>query len=284
MTTEYREEQIGIAEIDEPALPIRAAMDDAQLDSLTASIRELGIVEPLVLAERDGRYEVYAGHRRLRAAVRAGLVSVPARVYPAGHPHLEAIKVHENVEREELNPAEEAIFYQQLLDKYQYTEDEMCKVVKRTAGYIGERLRLVRGDPAVLRALLERRISVGVAEELNRMTRPEDREYYLNYAAMNGAGVKLVREWRHKANLAAESGAATPQEGGTRAGGEDALGSRPPPAPSFLPRAHPYELGSGLNVVECRFCGAQDQDWKMFKVRVCQPCAQRIFVESGGRP
>lgn len=281
---EFPVEMVSLAEIDEPELPVRAAMDDEKLESLTQSIRELGVVEPLILARGDGRAVVVAGHRRLLCARRAGLAVVPARVYPEGHPHLEAIKIHENVEREELNPAEEGVFYQQLLEKFQYTEEEMCKVVKRSADYIAERLKLVRGDAGVLRALLEGKISLGVAQELNKMQLGKDREYYLGYAVQNGAGVKLVREWRHKANLAAESFSAAQPGGEGGVGVASGEAKADPPTPQFLGRAQGYELGGGMETVECRFCGTREQDWKMFKVRVCQPCAQRVFMDSGGRP
>lgn len=282
--SEFPETMISVTEIDEPDLPIRAAMDDEKLESLIASIRELGIVEPLILEQREDRYRVAAGHRRLLAARRVGLVKVPAKVYPTDHPHLEAIKVHENVEREELNPAEEGIFYQQLVDKFKYTEEQMIAVVKQSADYIAQRLRLTRGDPAVLRALLERKITLGVAEELNRMKRAEDREYYLSYSEANGAGVKLVREWRHKANLAAEQQEIPVGPGSVGAGSSEGRDSPPAPTPTFYGVAKPYELSQSREEVECRFCGVKDEDWRMFKVRVCPGCANRIFADSGGRP
>ncbi len=272
---------IPLAEIREPALPVRAAMNDDALESLARSIRDVGIINPLTLIAREGYYEIAAGHRRFRAARQVGLAAVPAIVLPADSAEAEAVKIHENIEREELNPAEEAIFYAQLLEKFQYTEEAMCKVVKQGPGYIADRLRLVRGDQVVLKALLEGKITLGVAQELNRMKLEKDREYYLQYAAQNGAGVNLVREWRIKANLQAESPLAPSTSGAPTSTAPPGGSPAPGPEPQFLGMAHGYELGSSLEDRECRFCGTHDQDWKMFKVRVCQPCAKRIFVQKG---
>lgn len=275
---------VPLAEIREPAIPVRAHMDDEKLESLVSSIREVGIIEPLILAAHPDHFEIVAGHRRFKAAQMLGLAAVPAITRPAGSAELEAIKIHENVEREELNPAEEAVFYGQLLEKFQYTEEEMCRVVKRSPDYIGRRLALLRGDHNVLVALLGGKVSNGVAEELNRMHSDKERHYYLPYAIEHGASVSLVRQWRMKANAASEAGSTGDAEKAAAAVNPGSVPTTQPPQASFAPRAMPYELGHTLEPVTCRFCGRVEQDWKTFKLRACDECARTIFGPQGPAP
>ncbi len=275
---------IPLAEIREPEIPVRAHMDDQQLESLVRSIRDVGIIEPLILAAHPDHFEIVAGHRRFKAAQMLGLTAVPAITRPAGAAELEAIKIHENVEREELNPAEEAIFYGQLLDKFHYTEEQMCRVVKRSPDYIGRRLALLRGDHKVLMVLLEAKVSNGVAEELNRIKSDKERAYYMQYAVEHGASVSLVRQWRFKANASTDAASTSAAEKAEAAVNPDSVSPPQPPTASFAPRAMPYELGHTLEPVTCRFCGRVEQDWKTFKLRACDECARTIFGPQGPAP
>ena len=106
---------LALTELGEPEHAARTTMDDAKLNSLVVSIREIGILEPLlVLPAVDGVHEVVAGHRRLKAARIAGRGDAPCIIVDdAGD--ADAIKIHENVEREELSAADEAIFYAELV-------------------------------------------------------------------------------------------------------------------------------------------------------------------------
>src|SRR5436190_23573460 len=92
------------------------SMDDEKMQELVNSIRKFGIIQRLILARVGDRYEVVAGHRRYLAATRAGLVAVPADVYPSKEAALEGVKHAENRFREDLSPAEEAAYFQELLD------------------------------------------------------------------------------------------------------------------------------------------------------------------------
>lgn len=103
--------------IDEPQLAARTEMDEQKLEELTRDIRAIGILEPLLLVQTGERYEVIAGHRRRVAAGRAGLVDVPAIVYATRDAALERVKYSENRFREELNAADEALFFSELLER-----------------------------------------------------------------------------------------------------------------------------------------------------------------------
>lgn len=191
---EYRELPIGL--IDAPALPSRSEMDPPLLDELTASIRDHGILQPLSVARCGERYEVIAGHRRLLAAKRAGLVVAPAIVYASADAALEAIKYAENRHREELNAADEAIWFNELLERDCGGDvDRLCAQLGEKRSYIENRLNLFAGDEEIFRALQAGKIGIGVAQQLNRCTSQQYRRYLLHQAIVGGATVAVASGW-----------------------------------------------------------------------------------------
>jgi ParB/RepB/Spo0J family partition protein len=187
---------IPIALIDEPSLPSRSDMDDAKLDELVESIRLIGLQQPMVLARVGERYEVIAGHRRRIACARAGLVDAPCFVYPSRDSYSRTIQAHENTKREELSPADEALWFADLLE----TEcggdvDKLCGLVGEKLSYVDGRLALVRGDPEIFQALRAGSINIGVAHELNKFPAGRYRRHYLECAMRGGATRALVMAW-----------------------------------------------------------------------------------------
>lgn len=188
--------EIPIQLIDEPVLPSRSDMDDVEMDLLVDSIRAVGILQNLVLEERGDRFRVAAGHRRLIAARRAGLPSVPAKVYPPGHPSLVVIQCHENGRREDVNPVDEAFWFAELL------ESQCGQDVERLAGLVGEKLSYVLGrlellelDEETRDALRAGKIKIGVALALRKCSAPDYRHYLLTLALRDGATVGSVESW-----------------------------------------------------------------------------------------
>jgi ParB/RepB/Spo0J family partition protein len=188
--------KIGINELREPAQVARATIDEQGLDELAESIRRVGVINPLTVKEVDGGYEVVAGHRRLLAARRAGMVALPCLVRSARDADPTAIKLHENLYWQELTPVEEAAFFAELLPTCGNDTDQLAALVKQTRSYVEGRLNLLNGDPEVLAAVAARRISLGVGEELNKIAREKDRRYYLGWAIETGATRSTVRQWR----------------------------------------------------------------------------------------
>lgn len=188
--------EVPLSLIDAPPLPARSTMDEIKLDELTDSIRRNGVVQPLALARRGERFDVIAGHRRSLASRRAGLVVVPAIVYPNTDAALEAIKFAENRHREELNPADEAIYFSELLEQQcDGDTDKLCALVGEKRPYVEGRLLLFRGDSEVFEALQAGRISIGVAHQLNKCTAAPYRRYLLHQAVVGGATVAVVSGW-----------------------------------------------------------------------------------------
>lgn len=191
---QFREIPIGL--IDEPALPSRSAMDEEKLNELAGSLREIGLQQPIIVFRHEDRFGVVAGHRRTLAAKRAGLVVVPAIIYPTKTDALDAIQFAENHFREELSPTDEAIWFSELLEKKCDGDIErLAAHVGKKIGYIDGRLALFRGDKHVFDALSEGKITIGVAHELNTIPDPTYVLYYLDNAIRGGATTSVVRAW-----------------------------------------------------------------------------------------
>jgi len=179
-----------------PTNPSRAQMDERKLDELVDSMRALGVLQPLIVWRRADDYEVVAGHRRLLAAMRAGLAAVPCLVYPSEAAALEGVQYAENRFREDLNAADEAIWFSELLEQKCHGDvDQLCTLLDEKRGYVEGRLLLFQGDERVFAALQAGTIRIGVAHQLNRCTNTLHRRYLLHQAIVGGATVGVVSGW-----------------------------------------------------------------------------------------
>jgi len=182
--------------VDDPALPSRSDMDDEKMEQLVESIRAIGVTQNVTLIDRGERFEVNAGHRRTIAARRAGLVFLPAMVYPPDHPALRVIQAHENGRREDVNPVDEAFWFAELLERDCAGDiEKLCGLVGEKLHYVDGRLVLLQLDEATRDALRAGTIKIGVARELQRCTDESYRRYYLDCAVRGGASVSLVSAW-----------------------------------------------------------------------------------------
>ncbi len=145
----------------------RRHFDEAALDDLAASIKSQGLMQPIVLRRRPiGGYEIIAGERRWRAAQRAGLHSVPGIVREIDDEHAMAMALIENIQREDLNPLEEAIAMQRLRDEFELTQQQLADTLGKNRVSVANTLRLLNLAPTA-RTLLERgEIEMGHARAL----------------------------------------------------------------------------------------------------------------------
>jgi ParB family transcriptional regulator, chromosome partitioning protein len=187
--------RVPLALIDEPQMPVRVAMDEHKMAELVDSMREIGLLQPIVLKPADGRYEIEAGHRRFRAALTLQWTDIPALVFETHELAAGAAMLAENVIREDITAAEEAVLFDEAQDKYKLDEAGLVARFRRSPDYIGERLRLLRGDMNVFAAVIERKISFSVARELNKCTDQPHRSYLLDAAIRSGTGARTVASW-----------------------------------------------------------------------------------------
>ena len=144
----------------------REHFDEETLASLADSIREVGVLQPILVRERDGEYEMIAGERRWRAARRVGMQTIPAIVRNADNATMLQQAIVENVQREQLNPLEEAAAYQQLIEDFALTHDEVAARVGKSRATITNTLRLLQLPPAIQRALKDGGLRMGHARAL----------------------------------------------------------------------------------------------------------------------
>jgi ParB family chromosome partitioning protein len=145
----------------------REHFDEEALTSLTASVRELGVLQPVLVRETgDGTFELIAGERRWRAAKRAGLSTIPVVVRTATETLALEQALVENLHREDLNPLEEAAAYQQLLEDFDLTHDEVARRVGKSRAAVSNTLRLFQLPPTVQRLVHDGQLSAGHARAL----------------------------------------------------------------------------------------------------------------------
>ncbi len=263
----------------EPEHAARTTMDDERMNSLVVSIRELGVLEPLLVRPaQDGLYEVVAGHRRLRAARIAGLAELPCIDLESAE-LAAAAKIHENLEREDLSPSDEAIFYAELYEQNGQDVDQVAALVRRSRAAVENRLNLLRGDKHVFDALEKGKISIGVAEELNRFAREEDRHFHLDYCARTGATVSTARQWRIDANRRAELTSPAPAADPSTPARTPEEEARLSLERQAFAGAAPWELDTSIEKRPCAICTTELEAWKMLKKHLCPECATHIWPQ-----
>jgi len=144
----------------------RKHFDQDRLEELAASIREHGVVQPIVVRPRGNRYEIVAGERRWRASQLAGLKKVPALVRDFSEAETMEIALIENLQREDLNPLEEAEAYQILLEEYHLTQDELAQRIGKSRPQITNTLRLLQLSQVARNEVQAGRVSMGHAKVL----------------------------------------------------------------------------------------------------------------------
>lgn len=144
----------------------RKKFDEEQLQELSESIKKYGVLQPLLVQEKEQYYEIIAGERRWRAAALAGLQEVPVVVRDYDKQRTMEVALIENLQREDLNPVEEAMAYQQLMEEFHLTQEEIAEKVAKSRTAITNTVRLLKLDPRVLDLLVEGGISSGHARAL----------------------------------------------------------------------------------------------------------------------
>lgn len=156
----------SIYEISPSSIQPRKIFDDKKLDELAASIKEKGVIQPLIVRRSNGRYELIAGERRWRASKKAGIKEVPIVVFEATDKESLELAVVENIQREDLNPIEEAEAFRRFVDDFGYSQDELAKKVGKDRTTITNALRLLKLPSEIKAELSVGNLTVGHARAL----------------------------------------------------------------------------------------------------------------------
>ena len=177
-----------------PSQP-RASFDAEALGELAASIRELGVIQPLSLRSMpDGSYQIIAGERRWRAAKMAGLLSVPAYVRTASDSEVTEMALIENIQREDLNAIEVALAFRKLIDTYSLTQDRLSERLGKKRATIANHLRLLKLPAEIQLGLRDRKIDMGHAHALLAVDDTKTRLRLYNRIIEQGLSVRRVEQ------------------------------------------------------------------------------------------
>lgn len=186
--------QVPIEDIIPNRFQPRLSFDDASLADLASSIKQHGIIQPLVLRRKNDKYEIIAGERRFKAAKMAGLVSVPAVISNLDDNESAEVAIVENIQRKDLTAIEEARSYQALLDKGYMTQDELARKMGLSQSAISNKLRLLTLDEAVQEAILAEKISERHARTLLKVPSHEKQRELLKKVINERLTVKQLED------------------------------------------------------------------------------------------
>ena len=158
--------EISVSEIyankDQP----RKTFDEEKLNELTLSIKQHGVLQPVILRKKSNGYEIVAGERRWRAAIKAGLKKIPALIRDISDTAAMEIGLIENLQREDLNPLEEASAYQRLMNEFGMTQEELSKRVGKSRSKIANSVRLLNLESEIKELIQSEKITAGHARAL----------------------------------------------------------------------------------------------------------------------
>lgn len=161
-----RETMIPISKIEPNRDQPRRQFDEAALAELAESIKLHGVIQPLIVCKREKTYEIIAGERRWRAAMKAGLKTVPVLIRDYSEQELYEVALIENLQRENLNAIEEAVAYRKLIEEYSLTQEAVAERVSKNRTTITNSLRLLKLDDRVQEMIIEKTLSAGHARAL----------------------------------------------------------------------------------------------------------------------
>jgi ParB family chromosome partitioning protein len=187
--------QIPTERVDPSPNQPRLAMDQGSLDDLASSVREHGILQPiLVRPAAGGRYQIVAGERRWRAARMAGLEAVPALIEELDDETALEISIIENLQREDLSPLDEALMYERMIHEHGYSVRRLAQKLGKDKGYLENRLRLADAPPEVKELVSVRKDTLSAAYELMKVPDARKRKRLADQVARGELSLVKLRE------------------------------------------------------------------------------------------
>ncbi len=193
--------QIRLSLIDPKSDQPRKYFDKDALEELAASISENGLLQPILVREYgNGRYQIIAGERRFRASKLAGLEEIPAIIMEKDNKEVAEIALIENLQREDLNPVEEALAFRALANEYGLTQEQLSERIGKSRSAIANSVRLLDLPEEILAMVAARELSAGHARTLLGVKDPEDMLLLAQIAAEQGISVRQLEEEVKKIN------------------------------------------------------------------------------------
>lgn len=250
-------DQIQILKIIPPEYDARIHTDEEADRELLESIKELGVLLPLIVKKKEKLYEIIAGNRRYRASQKAGLPTIPCIVSSASEEKADKIKLHENIKRLPLGHIEQATTFLYLKSKYDLTENEIAKLIGKSVPYVSQHLTLLNSDNELVTAVHTGSLAYSVAREIMTLKDKSDRKSITTWALEGGASVDIVKNWVREA--------------------KNRIQTEPETTNHSTPELPPTRRA--LPVFECRTCQDAIPINEMIIFRVCPVCEHAIMSD-----
>lgn len=187
-------EEIPLIDITPNPSQPRQRFDQEAFAELVASVGKHGVVQPVLVRQKDDCYELIAGERRWRAAKEAGLTTIPAVVKTSDDGESFQLALIENIQREDLNALEEAMAYRRLTDEFNFTQVELAEIVGKNRATVANTMRLLQLSGPVKQLVSEERLSSGHARALLMLDQDEDQEKLAARVVGEGLSVRQTEE------------------------------------------------------------------------------------------
>lgn len=186
---------VDLTKIEANPFQPRTKFDEEALEELAASIREIGLIQPITLRKSGpDTYQIIAGERRFRAAQKAGLESIPSYIRHAKDDGMLEMALVENIQREDLDAIEIALSYQRLIDELDFTQEDLSSRVGKKRSTIANYLRLLKLPAIIQKALRDKEITMGHARALINIDDPDTQEMIFSQILKYGFSVRRVEE------------------------------------------------------------------------------------------
>ncbi len=181
---------LKINEIEPNVAQARKIFDEESIEDLANSIKEYGVIQPILVSKKDKYYEIIAGERRWRASKKAGLSEIPVIIKDNDDKRNQEISLIENIQREDLNPIEKARGIKKLMDEYDLTQAKVAEILGKSRSSIANTVRILNLDERVLNLALEGKLTEGHCKSLMSVEDP-DRQYQMaQYIIESGDSVR----------------------------------------------------------------------------------------------
>lgn len=186
---------VSLELIDDPAAPMRSDLTTESVQDLVVSIKQMGLIEPIIIRPVGQRFEVIAGHRRLVASRICQLDQIPCIIKRLGNEETEVMKIHENLYREDISPLDEAKHIDYLIQHLKLSPAKIASLIGRSPSYVAERLAIFNYPNELREALVSKKLVFSVAREFARHPDPEKIKQFVRYSVQNGATPGMARQW-----------------------------------------------------------------------------------------
>ncbi len=182
--------QLKINEVEPNPNQARKIFDEESIEELANSIKEYGVIQPIIVTKKENYYEIIAGERRWRASKKAGLEEIPVIIREDDERRNQEISLIENIQREDLNPIEKARGIRQLMDEYELTQQRVAEILGKSRSSIANTVRILNLDERVLNLALEGKLTEGHCKSLMSVEDPEKQYQMALYIIESGDSVR----------------------------------------------------------------------------------------------